>query len=138
VLILSDIAGAATELPDAILVNPNNTQQVASAIDLGLTMPNSEQKQRMKTMQARISEYTIEKWAGDFVTELSESVQKQKESPKQLSPKQRKTLLADYDRAKSRLILLDYDGTLKGFVNSLHERAFSTNRQGEKTFKITY
>lgn len=122
VLILSDMAGAATELPDAILVNPNNTQQVASAIDLGLTMPNSEQKQRMKTMQARISEYTIEKWADDFVAELAESVQKQKESPKQLSPKQRKTLLADYDRAKSRLILLDYDGTLKGFVNSLHER----------------
>ena len=122
VLVLSDMAGAATELPDAILVNPNNTQQVANAINLGLTMPNSEQRQRMKKMQARISEYTIEKWAADFVTELTESVLKQKESPKQLNHKQRKTLLADYDQAKSRLILLDYDATLKNFVNSLHER----------------
>ena len=133
VLILSDMAGAATELPDAILVNPNNTQQVANAINLGLTMPNSEQRQRMKKMQARISEYTIEKWARDFVTELAESVQKQKESPKQLNPKQRKTLLADYDQAKSRLILLDYDGTLKGFVNSFHERH---SRPTEKLKKL--
>ncbi len=135
VLILSDMAGAATELPDAILVNPNNAQQVACAIDLGLTMSNSEQKQRMKKMQARISEYTIEKWAGDFITELSESVQKQKESPKQLSLKQHKTLLADYGRANSRLILLDYDGTLKGFVNSLHERQSRPTAKVKKLLK---
>jgi len=122
VLVLSDMAGAATELPDAILVNPNNTKQVAAAIDLGLTMPNSEQKQRMKKMQARISEYTIKKWAGDFVTELTESVQKQKESPKQIYPGQKKLLLADYQQAKSRLILLDYDGTLKRLVSSPHEK----------------
>ncbi|MBC7564851.1 bifunctional alpha,alpha-trehalose-phosphate synthase (UDP-forming)/trehalose-phosphatase [Candidatus Saccharibacteria bacterium] len=135
VLVLSDMAGAATELPDAILVNPNNTQQVASAINLGLTMPNSEQRQRMKTMQARISEYTIEKWAADFVTELIESVLKQKESPKQLNQKQRKTLLADYDQAKSRLILLDYDATLKNFVNSLHERNALPTEKVKKLLK---
>lgn len=122
VLVLSDMAGAAIELPDAVLVNPNNAQQVADAIHLGLTMPNFEQKQRMKDMQARISEYTIEKWARDFITELSETVQKQKESPKQLTTQQHKALLADYHKANSRLILLDYDGTLKGFVNSPHEK----------------
>ncbi|MEP7204857.1 MAG: bifunctional alpha,alpha-trehalose-phosphate synthase (UDP-forming)/trehalose-phosphatase [Candidatus Saccharibacteria bacterium] len=122
VLVLSDMAGAASELPDAVIVNPNNTQQVASAIHLGLTMPNTEQKERMKKMQARISVYTITKWAGDFIDQLSESAQNQKDNPKQMNRSQHKTLLSDYQRASQRLILLDYDGTLKGFSSSPHEK----------------
>lgn len=122
VLVLSDMAGAATELPDAVLVNPNNAQQVADAIHLGLTMPQAEQKQRMKKMQSRISEYTIEKWSHDFITELSEAVQKQKDNPKQMNTKQQKILRADYTHAQNRLILLDYDGTLKEFTDSPQEK----------------
>ncbi len=120
VLILSDMAGAATELTDALLVNPNNAGQVASAINQGLKMPNSEQKKRMKKLQTRISEYTIERWAKDFITELNDSSREQRENPKQLSTSQRSSLLADYKRSKNRLIMLDYDGTLKRFVKSPH------------------
>lgn len=122
VLVLSDMAGAATELPDAVLVNPNNALQVADAIQLGLTMPQAEQKQRMKKMQLRISEYTIEKWSYDFITELTEAVQNQNENPKQMNLKQLKALHTDYRQAHKRLILLDYDGTLKEFTNSPQEK----------------
>ena len=122
VLVLSDMAGAATELTDSILVNPNNYNQVADAIHLGLTMPKTEQKNRMKKMQARISEYTIEKWAKDFISYLRQAILEQTISPKQLNERQRETLLKDYKKAKNRLILLDYDGTLKDFVKSPHEK----------------
>lgn len=122
VLVLSDMAGAASELTDAVLVNPNNANQVADAIHLGLTMPKSDQKHRMKKMQARISEYTIEKWARDFIVELNSSVLKQTINPKQLNEKQHKALVNDYKKANNRLILLDYDGTLKEFVKSPHEK----------------
>jgi len=117
-LVLSDMAGAAIELSDALLVNPHNAHQVADAIHTGLTMPHSEQKARLKKMQARISEYTIEKWARDFMTELAAAVHKQTNNPKRLSRAQQTTMLKRYAKAKRRLILLDYDGTLKGFAAS--------------------
>ena len=135
VLVLSDMAGAATELPDAVMVNPNNSQQVAEAIHLGLTMPNSEQKQRMKKMQARISEYTIGRWASDFIAELSESVENQKTSPKQICISQQETLLDNYRRAAKRLILLDYDGTLKNLVSSPHEKYSRPTAEVKKLLK---
>ncbi len=121
VLILSDMAGAAIELTDALLVNPNNTLQVADALYDGLKMRDSEQRKRMKKMQERVSEYTVEKWAHDFVTELSDSVTKKDTNSKWLSAQQEKVLYDDYNKSEKRLILLDYDGTLKGFANSPHD-----------------
>lgn len=121
VLILSDMAGAAIELTDALLVNPNNTSQVADAIYEGLTMRESDQRKRMKKMQARVSQYTIEKWAQDFVKELSDSVKKRDTNAKWLNQQQERVLYDDYKKSTKRLILLDYDGTLKNFADSPHE-----------------
>jgi len=135
VLILSDMAGAAIELTDSLLVNPNNAQQVANAINTGLTMPDSEQRKRMKKMQARVSEYTIEKWANDFVSELSESTRKQNSNAKWLNAQQKKTLQTDYAEANKRLILLDYDGTLKAFANSPHEKYSRPSTELKKMLK---
>ena len=46
VLILSELAGAAQELPDAIIINPTDTQEVADAIQTGMIMPQPEQEKR--------------------------------------------------------------------------------------------
>lgn len=118
VLLLSEMAGVATEVPEALLVNPNSAHQVAAAIKGALTMSVEEQRKRMRIMQARISEYTIDKWAHDFLSELKSAAQKEKIQPKLLSDKERKTMVQDYCSAERRLILLDYDGTLKSFVKS--------------------
>ena len=118
VLILSEMAGVATELPEAVLVNPNNAHQVSASILEALEMSVAEQKERMRAMQNRISEYTIHRWASDFFKELSEAVDKEKFRPKLLDRKCTKNLVDDYNNATSRLILLDYDGTLKSFVKS--------------------
>lgn len=118
VLVLSEMAGVATELPEALQVNPNNTEMVAEAIEKALIMPIDEQKDRMIAMQKRISEYTIGRWAEDFLTQLSASKHKKLGSSKQLDVSSHRSLVNNYEKADKRLILLDYDGTLKEFVSS--------------------
>lgn len=118
VLILSEMAGVASELPESLKVNPNNYQAVANAIKQAIEMPVKEQKQRMLEMQKRISTYDIHRWAEDYITELHKSSEKSADHPKLMSPKDLKNVQSDYKKAESRLILLDYDGTLKSFVAS--------------------
>lgn len=117
VLVLSEMAGVASELPEALQVNPNNTEMVAGAIVQALSMSLAEQKERMKAMQGRISQYTIGKWAEDFLTQLTKSKTKTN-GVKLLTSKNKKQLINEYKSAEKRLILLDYDGTLKEFVST--------------------
>lgn len=135
VLILSEMAGVATELPEAVQVNPNNAEQVVTAIDTALNMDVSEQKRRMKKMQSRISEYTIKRWAKDFLEELQQIVQDQSVRPKLLVGKERKQLLKDVASSKKRLILLDYDGTLKSFEKSPHPELAKPSKRVKKIIK---
>jgi len=70
VLILSETAGAADELPQAILVNPNDRQEIADGILKGLRMSVQEQKTRIEKMQHRISSNDVVAWASDFLFSL--------------------------------------------------------------------
>ncbi len=62
VLVLSEFAGAAVELQDAVLVNPYSLSQMDAAIDQALDMPRQEQCERMQRMDALISRYDITHW----------------------------------------------------------------------------
>lgn len=62
VLVLSEFAGAAVELQDAVLVNPYSLSQMDDAIDQALDMPRQEQRERMHRMDALISRYDITHW----------------------------------------------------------------------------
>lgn len=62
VLVLSEFAGAAVELQDAVLVNPYSLSQMDDAIDRALDMPRQEQCERMQRMDALISRYDITHW----------------------------------------------------------------------------
>ena len=70
VLILSELTGAASELNEAILVNPTDSGEVAKAIDLALTMPLKEQIERMSMMQERLKQYDVVRWVNDFLEQL--------------------------------------------------------------------
>lgn len=118
VLVLSEMAGVATEVPEALQVNPNNYQMVADSIVQALEMPQKEQRQRMKAMQKRIATYDISRWAEDFISELEITSKKSPQHSKNLSEKEIKKISRSYQEANKRLILLDYDGTLKSFVVS--------------------
>lgn len=62
VLVLSEFAGAAVELQDAVLVNPYSLAQMDAALDRALDMPAAEQRARMQRMDALIDRYDIGHW----------------------------------------------------------------------------
>jgi trehalose 6-phosphate synthase/phosphatase len=113
VLILSELAGAANELNEALLVNPTDINEVSRAINKALTMPQEEQQQRMTLMQQRLSDYDVIKWVSDFLDQLSNvKLEQEKQQVKVLDERTGSQIHLHYQVAKSRCLLLDYDGTL--------------------------
>lgn len=121
VLILSETAGAAAELKEAVVVNPSDRQEIANAILTALTMPVEEQIIRNESMQNRIRNYDVVKWADDFISELTlQKTLQQVMVIKELNTQIEKVILQNYQQANKRLILLDYDGTLSPFARLPH------------------
>src|SRR6266850_1825140 len=71
-LILSTFAGAAHELPDALLVNPYDVSQLADAIDRALEMTEEEQAVRMQHMRHDVRERNVYRWAAHLLSDLTE------------------------------------------------------------------
>lgn len=71
VLILSHFTGAARELPEAIVVNPYDTEQCAAALQLALTMTPGEQRARMRVMRGLIQEFNVYRWAGRMLLDAA-------------------------------------------------------------------
>jgi trehalose 6-phosphate synthase len=69
--VLSCFAGAAHELGEAILVNPNDIEGVAEAIVQGLEMPVGERKERWTAMMASLRRNNADAWRRRFVEELA-------------------------------------------------------------------
>lgn len=119
VLILSEMAGASKELGEAISVNPNNIADTAEAIYQALTMPDDEQEKAIRTMQQRIKRYDIHKWASEFMNSLQETIEKQSEHhARKISSVIKEKIQSVYYESSSRVIFLDYDGTLQRFYNN--------------------
>jgi trehalose 6-phosphate synthase/phosphatase len=117
VLILSEMAGAATELGEAVLINPTSRLEIAQGIREALKMPQEEQIRRNRLMQARLRDYTVVTWAADFITQLFAAVRAQdKLQVKQLTAGVRARMIAGYQASARRLLFLDYDGTLVPFA----------------------
>jgi trehalose 6-phosphate synthase len=74
-LVLSNFAGAARDLGDALLVNPYDTDECAEALHHALTMPEEERRQRMQRMRAQVSEKNVYAWAGSFLAEINRIAQ---------------------------------------------------------------
>ena len=72
VLLLSEFAGAAAELPEALAVNPYDTSGFAAAIRQALEMPEEERRDRMRAMRETVRENNIYKWGADIVARLLE------------------------------------------------------------------
>jgi trehalose 6-phosphate synthase len=70
-LILSLFTGAARELPEALIVNPYDTDQCAAALQLALTMPVAEQRTRMRLMRGVIQEFNVFRWAGRMLMDAA-------------------------------------------------------------------
>ncbi|MFH1562680.1 MAG: bifunctional alpha,alpha-trehalose-phosphate synthase (UDP-forming)/trehalose-phosphatase [Nitrospirota bacterium] len=122
VLILSEMAGAAKELAEAIIINPNHKGEIARALEEAVEMSAQEQIRRNEIMQKRLSDYNVIRWAGDFIQELRDVVEQRKRfETKLLSFSEEEELLRDFKKAQSRIIFLDYDGTLVEFARDPQE-----------------
>ncbi|KAI5151109.1 trehalose 6-phosphate synthase [Enteropsectra breve] len=65
VVLLSKFAGASTTLQGSVLFNSNNTEEIADAIETGLSMDASERKERHLLNKRNIDIFTSIKWAED-------------------------------------------------------------------------
>ncbi|MEA3500239.1 MAG: bifunctional alpha,alpha-trehalose-phosphate synthase (UDP-forming)/trehalose-phosphatase [Candidatus Marinimicrobia bacterium] len=119
VLILSEMAGAAKELGDAIIINPNNINEIEIALQTALSLSEDEQIKGNKAMQNRLKTYDIKRWGKEFLNSLKEIKKLQEDKLiKLLTPQAKQKLISDYSSGKKRLILLDYDGTLVSLAST--------------------
>ncbi len=116
VLVLSETAGAAKELGEAVTINVNNEEEIVQALEQALTMPEEEQVGRIRIMQERLEHYNVKRWADEFVNKLlcAREVQEEMET-KTLNHEAKKKLMSDFQKGEQRLLFLDYDGTLIPF-----------------------
>jgi trehalose 6-phosphate synthase len=69
VLILSRFAGAAREMPEALIVNPYHVEECADALEQALAMPVAEQRERMASLRASVREFNVYRWAGRMLAD---------------------------------------------------------------------
>lgn len=110
-LVLSEFAGAARELGEALFVNPNDVPGVAAVLRDALEMPESEQIARMQRMQNRVATGTVDRWAADVLAELA-APRRRPTGAEWLSEVEQAATCAEFAAAPRRLLLLDLDGTL--------------------------
>jgi len=75
VLVLSEFAGAAHDLEEAVLVNPYEADSVADAIETAVEMPDAERRHRMQALVGRVRLHDVGWWTSSFLGLLAAGVQ---------------------------------------------------------------
>jgi trehalose 6-phosphate synthase/phosphatase len=73
VLILSEFAGAAEELTEALLVNPYDTDALSRRLRQAIEMDPAEKASRLRAMRAKINANDLQYWSSKFLSALSDS-----------------------------------------------------------------
>ena len=117
VLVLSEMAGAAKEMGEALIINPFHLDDFARALEQALTMPAEEQVRRNELLQERLRRYDINRWGDEFVQAML-ATQKVEAArlARLLTGKVCSALVQHYRSATRRVLFLDYDGTLVPFA----------------------
>jgi trehalose 6-phosphate synthase len=71
VLVLSRFTGAAREMTEALVVNPYDLEEASSALAAALSMSPEEQRERMRSMRAFVSEFNVYRWAGRMLVDAA-------------------------------------------------------------------
>ena len=123
ILVLSEFAGAAQYLAGAMLVNPWDVERTADVLELALAMPDHEKRERMAPMAQRVVEMDCQNWAEGFLAKLDAVAQHSRKLL--LHAPMRGEAVADLERrfleAERRILVLDYDGTLREITLSPEE-----------------
>jgi trehalose 6-phosphate synthase/phosphatase len=116
VLILSEMAGAAKELIETLMINPNHIEDIAASIKTALEMQENEQIKINKILKGRLKSNTVVNWADNFIISLMYIKSKQTFFNRKLFDVTIKNkFMKDFRKARKKIIFLDYDGTLVPF-----------------------
>ena len=116
VLVLSELAGAAVELQEALVVNPFDLDAVAGALHRALTMPEDERRARMSALRDRVRAHDVHAWVRDFLGATETAAQRARDLPESPADQVRRRLVTWLAARPTASLLLDYDGTLTPLV----------------------
>lgn len=118
-LLLSEFAGAAQSLTHVVLTNPWDPSGVADALELALAMPLDERRERMARMRERVLDLDCQRWATRFLAAVDEVVahKHRRDGVESLEHALGDDVVARAAAATRRVLLLDYDGTLREVTN---------------------
>ncbi|MGH3126649.1 MAG: alpha,alpha-trehalose-phosphate synthase (UDP-forming), partial [Gaiellaceae bacterium] len=116
-LLLSELAGAAQVLPGALLVNPWDVEGVVEHLATALGQPARQRQRRLETMAKRVHDLDTRRWAEGFLTRLGRFSRRDRTTkrPPSVDEVIQERLDRRFRRARTRTIVLDYDGTLREF-----------------------
>ncbi len=112
VLLLSEFAGAASEMGEAVRINPYDTPGTAAALSRALEMPLAERVERLTALAARVRRNDAVSWARTSVADLDQATRERALPSARVGEPPVADLLAAFERAPERFCALDYDGTL--------------------------
>jgi trehalose 6-phosphate synthase/phosphatase len=120
VLVLSEFAGAAAEMGEALQVNPYDIDTMAQAYSDALNMPEEERRLRMRSLRQRIASRDVHHWAKSYVEALGSARRPSSPGITQVlsTPDDLAALAARLRSAERLVLLLDYDGTLVPFARA--------------------
>jgi trehalose 6-phosphate synthase/phosphatase len=117
VLVLSEFAGAAADLAEALSVNPYDVDRAAEVYHRALILPPAERRARMRGLRRRVLTYDVHHWARSFLSALDEAGAEHRAPRPPITPASEVRATLRPLRAASHLVLLlDYDGTLVPFA----------------------
>jgi trehalose 6-phosphate synthase/phosphatase len=113
VLVLSEFAGAASELAEALLVNPYDVERTADTIYRALHLGDAERRRRMRALRRRVVSYDVHQWANSFLEMLEEaSSHDQRLALAMTRPDELDRIVQRMRSTKRLVLILGYDGTL--------------------------
>lgn len=131
VLVLSEFAGASAEMGEALLVNPYDEEEMSDTIERALTLGDQERRDRMLALYRRVHKNNVFSWGKRFIENLTTAVNLRCErAVGEPFPLPAADLLQSFSEAKSRLLMLDYDGTLAPYTVIPGQAAPSTELLG--------
>jgi len=114
VLILSELAGAAAEMGEALFVNPYDIEGTANAMRDALTMDKTEIQRRMTLLRARVGKMDVHAWVNTFLTELNTGGDVANR-PRALEGDVMLDVLQRLRPAEHLHLIMEYDGALVPF-----------------------
>ena len=114
-VILSEFSGTAGSLKEAIHINPWDLSGVAAAITEALEMPNGEKEKIHSELYGHVTQHNVQSWTSGYVKRLLSVLQTRK-SAIHTPLLDRRRAMEQYNKAKKRLFMFDYDGTLTPIV----------------------